>query len=273
MASLDREIDQLYQLPLSEFTPGRNALAKGNADHRALVSRLQKPSVPAWAVNQLYWRDRKTYDALVRASERVRATQTRALKGGQANVAGAEAAHGAAVKSASEAVREILRAAGEAESPATMNAVLETLRALPIDGTPGRLTRPLKPLGFEALAGLLKGKLPRSRAAVLPFKTTSKPTAATDDKAAAKRAAAQAKREAEQAKRDAQTQAKEIAKLQRDLRQAQAAEASAVDNVKRARAAVEKAEQEVERRREASADATMKRQKIQSALKQLGIEP
>jgi len=271
MSPIDREIDRLYQLPLSEFTPARNALAKSDAAHRSVISRLQKPNVAAWAVNQLYWRERKLFDALTGASEQLRAAQARTLKGGTANVADAEAAHAQAVKAASEAVREILRGAGEAASPATMNAVHETLQALPVDDTPGRLTRPLKPLGFEALGRLLGGKLPKTRAAGLAFAAKPKPAADKTSAAEAKRAAAEARRKAEEARREAQEQAKEIAKLQRDLHRARVVEAAAVEAVKRARAAVDEAEQEVERRKDASAEATLNRQKIQSALKQFGI--
>src|SRR5437870_9699371 len=98
MASLDRDIDQLYQRPLSEFTSARNDLAKREPEHRTTINRLQKPNVAAWAVNQLYWRERKTYDALVTASARVRAAQATMLKGGPSHVAEAETVHAKTVK-------------------------------------------------------------------------------------------------------------------------------------------------------------------------------
>src|SRR5215467_583167 len=62
---LDAEIDRLYQLPLDEFTAARNVLAKQAGGEAGRVRALGKPSVPAWIVNQLYWRDRKVWDALV----------------------------------------------------------------------------------------------------------------------------------------------------------------------------------------------------------------
>ena len=48
----------LYALPLSEFTSARNKLAKqararGYADEAERIGRLQKPSLPAWALNML----------------------------------------------------------------------------------------------------------------------------------------------------------------------------------------------------------------------------
>src|SRR5262245_28346947 len=145
---LDREIERLYQLPLTEFTTGRKKLASESPNHKAAINKLAKPNVAAWGVNQLYWRERKIYDSLVSASERVRAAQTRALKGGDADVASAERLHAAAMKAASETVRGILAGAGDAASPSTLNAVHETLQALPANEPAGRLTRPLKPLGF-----------------------------------------------------------------------------------------------------------------------------
>ena len=56
------DIDRLYALPLEEFTRERDELAKrlrkeGDADAAAKVKALKKPTVAAWAVNQVH-RDR-----------------------------------------------------------------------------------------------------------------------------------------------------------------------------------------------------------------------
>lgn len=269
MASLEREIDQLYQRPLAEFTAARKDLAKRESQHRAAINRLPKPNVAAWAVNQVYWTERKTYDALVTASERLRAAQAAMLKGGSSNVAPAEAAHAKALKAASQSVREVLHGAGEAASPATMNAVHETLQALPGNEPAGRLTRPLKPLGFEALSGLLKGKLPVRRATVLAFKPQTNAALEKADHAAAQRAAADAKRAAEAARREAGARKKEVATLERELRRAQAAEEHAAMAVTRARGAVEKAEQDLQRRRDEAGAVTANRREIETRLRTL----
>jgi len=55
---LDSELDRLYSLPHEEFTSYRNALAKsataaGDGEAAALVKGLKKPSVGAWALNQV----------------------------------------------------------------------------------------------------------------------------------------------------------------------------------------------------------------------------
>ena len=65
-ASLDDRIDKLYQLPLDEFTAARNTLAKESSD--TSVKKLEKPNLAAWTVNQLYWRERKIYDDVIKAA-------------------------------------------------------------------------------------------------------------------------------------------------------------------------------------------------------------
>jgi hypothetical protein len=147
----DSRIDALYQLPLDQFTPARNALAKELK--QSSVKALEKPNLAAWAVNQLYWQDRALYDRLMRASERLRGEHRKLLSGKVADVHSAEKAYREATRDAVGRIRGLLEAAGETLSPATLTAVQETLEALPTSERPGRLTRPLKPLGFEALSG------------------------------------------------------------------------------------------------------------------------
>ena len=165
-AKSDDEIDQLFQLPPGEFTGARNALAKSRrgAD-AAAVRELEKPSIAAWTVNQLYWRHRRAYDRLLDAAANVRAANAAMMAGRKASLRESEAAQNAAVKAALDVVRGVLKDAGDAATPATIAAVTETLRALPGPGAPGRLSRPLKPLGFEALSGLVTPAVERQAAA------------------------------------------------------------------------------------------------------------
>ena len=61
--SLEDRIDELYRLPLGDFTLSRNALVKTLTGGEAKrVRSLVKPTVVPWAVNQLFWRARPTYD-------------------------------------------------------------------------------------------------------------------------------------------------------------------------------------------------------------------
>jgi len=242
MAQTDKDIDRLYQLPLAEFTAARDELAKRTEGDRAAVKRLQKPNVPAWAVNQLYWRERDAYDALVRAAQALRTSQAMTLKGRASDVTRLEVAHQSALRGAMERIRALLAGSGTA-SPATMTAVRETLQALPAPEPPGRLTRPLKPLGFEALSELLSSAGAAARGAdVLPFKTLDRK--AESEATAKPGAARQAAKEREIAAREAEARRREMAKVEGDLRRAKAAERSARDAESRARAALTKAEQD-----------------------------
>jgi hypothetical protein len=79
--TLDAEIDRLYQLPLNDFTAARNALAKQAGGEAGRVRALAKPTVPAWIVNQLYWQERKTWDALISAAQNARSVNRAVLAG------------------------------------------------------------------------------------------------------------------------------------------------------------------------------------------------
>lgn len=173
------DIDALYRLPLADFTAARNALAKsGGAD----VRTLPKPTVPAWAVNQLYWRDRSAYEALVDAADGQRRTHEAVLSGGKGDLRGAGKAHDQAVERALKSTLAILAADGHPVTDATRQGVLTTLRALPSDEPPGRLTRTLQPGGFEMLAGLTVS----GRAAVKPAARAPAPAPAPKPKARGK---------------------------------------------------------------------------------------
>src|SRR6476646_6197927 len=157
-SSTDAAVDRLYQLPLAEFTAARNALAKELGKDGGDVRALEKPNLPAWAVNQLYWRRRPVYKKLIAAADARRAAHAKKLSGKNADIAEAEADHSAALRAANDEIRSLLTDAGETATSATMHAVTETLQALPGDAPPGRLTKPLKLAGFEALAGLVSAK-------------------------------------------------------------------------------------------------------------------
>lgn len=257
MVTVVDEIDALYQVPLGEFTAARNALAKRLGRTEPPIKDLEKPSVPAWAVNQLFWRRRAVYNRLIQSAERLRAEHRKLLAGKPSNLRDAEKLHREAIRAATDQMRAILTESDQAASPATMTAVRETLEALPTADSPGRLARPLRPMGFEALAGVnvRPSALPLrlvTRPAEAP-KPASKPTAkesAKEAAAEAKRAAAAAKREAEAAKREAEAAKKEAAKEKERQRLAAAELRRAEAAVERAEAAFARAEREAEQRRE-----------------------
>jgi hypothetical protein len=267
------DLDHLYQLPLAEFTKARDELAKQSESNRGAIRRLQKPNVPAWAVNQLYWRSRREYDALIGAAERARRAQVATLGGKSADVAKAEADHAAAKRAALDRIRTMLKEAGESATPATFRAIAETLDALPTADPPGRLTRPLKPMGFEGLAGLLKGKpIAQQSAQVLPFRAAVKSAGGTGEskhpdrkqstEAASRQAAVLAKREAERQK----AAARELASR---IREAKVAEVAAARKLATARAEVEKAERQRDRLTEQLDAATQRLDRLKRQAREL----
>jgi ABC-type transporter Mla subunit MlaD len=159
-------IDDLYQLPLAEFTPARNALATrlrksgktGDADE---VRFLVKPSIPAWAVNQVFWKHRTAFDRLLTAGDRLRKAQSSTLAGKSGDVRGALDAVREALSDLSRLAADELTTVGHNASPGVMRAVTATLEALSAYGTvadaprAGRLVDEVDPPGFETLAALV----------------------------------------------------------------------------------------------------------------------
>ena len=157
---LEDEIDDLFRLPLAEFTSARNTLAArlkkdGRPNEAERVKLLAKPSVSAWAVNQLYWEHREEFDQLVATAKRFRAAPASRRES-------LDARRDALVQ-LSDRATELLRDGGHNPSQDTLRRVTATLEALSAyallsDGpTPGRLTQDVDPPGFASLATLLSG--------------------------------------------------------------------------------------------------------------------
>lgn len=227
MRATEDDIDRLYELPIDEFTAARNALASKSGANGASIKKLQKPNKPAWAVNQLYWKRRPVYDRLIRASATLRDAHARRLQGADVDIRAVEAAHQEAVKAASEEVRALLRAANDDPTPSLMNAVVTTLQALPASGRPGRLERPLSPMGFEALASI-----GRVGARILKLPAPSH-TAAAQKPAAAK----------SEAKASSAAKAM-IASLEKQLASAKTGERAALKSLETTRAKIARAEEQ-----------------------------
>lgn len=168
---LDRELDTLYALPLGEFTKARNDLAarlrKAHQTEAAeTVQALKKPTVAAWAANQLARAHSDHVAALVDAGARLRDVQQRALAGkaSQSEVADATADERTAVRALVAAARKEL--GSRATSP-VLDRLTQTLRAAAVDPAlattlvAGRLTEELQPVGFgplEAVAPARRSK-------------------------------------------------------------------------------------------------------------------
>ncbi len=78
--------DELYALPLEEFTPARDAAAKalrkaGDKETAARVAKLPKPSPAAWTANQVAREQPDLIEALLDAGAALRAAQDAAVSG------------------------------------------------------------------------------------------------------------------------------------------------------------------------------------------------
>ncbi len=162
MKSLEATIDELYRVPLDRFTRERNAAAKPlSGAARSTIQSLRKPPVPAWAVNQLHWKDKATYQALVAASQELRKAHRAALQGRKVDLHEPGAAHRAAAERAFAKTTALLKQSGARMSDATLEAIRRTLMALPADEPPGRLTHVPPAAGFSLLAGMKMRPMPR----------------------------------------------------------------------------------------------------------------
>lgn len=161
--NVDEELKRLYGLPLAEFTSERNTLARelrkaGEPDAAEQVKALAKPSISAWAVNQLAREERMQVRALLTAGERLRGAQEKLLRGGSStDLQEAFSRQREVVAALVESAGEILRSAGHAVTDATLERIRGTLTSVAGDKESerlvreGRLTEDLEPSGFGPL--------------------------------------------------------------------------------------------------------------------------
>lgn len=245
--TLEAQIDRLYQLPLDEFTAARNALAKQAGTDAARVRALQKPSVAAWAVNQLYWQKRDVWDALIAAAESARRAHKAVLSGRSGDVRASSQVHEESVEAALKATLSLLQSSAHPVTDGTRQQIATTLRALPGSDEPGRLTHALQPGGFEMLAGVaVAGGAKRPTSAARPVRDETPPRSKQDARVLtrareAAASAARALREAEQAVRREEF---EIARTTREEKRASEAAEKAHEAVARAQAELKDAERE-----------------------------
>ncbi len=206
---LEREIDALFNLPLAEFTSARNELAArlkktGQGEAAVFVKTLAKPSVTAWAVNQLYWNHRVAFDRLIASGERFHKAQTSRLAAKSADMRNALDARREALAQLAEFAASLLGNSGHNPAPETIHRITTTLEAISAYASrsdaprPGRLTQDVDPPGFE-LFGSSSSVAVMSKSKEKPVPLTPSQTSKSD--AATKRAAAdQARRVAEMRK-------------------------------------------------------------------------
>lgn len=159
MRSMDA--DELYTVPLARFVPERTALVKalraaGEKDAAKDAAALRKPSVAAWAVNQIVRSESKAMKELLRAGDALRTAQEEVFGGGGApdELRSALERERAAVDALRDAAADVLRSAGAEPSATVLERVSDTLHAAALDDgaresvTEGRLTSELRHVGF-----------------------------------------------------------------------------------------------------------------------------
>ena len=161
----------LYQAPFADFISSRSALVAQlkRSGHKEVAARLAgatKPTRAAWLVNQVYWRDRKTYDAVLDAGTAARAAQQARLLGqGDADLSETIARRDAAVRAAVLRAEAMAKEDGGAASEAIVAQVRGSFEAIAAHGADGRLahghlTTDVEQPGLAAFAGLVLPEAP-----------------------------------------------------------------------------------------------------------------
>lgn len=145
----DDTVTELYQAPHEAFVAERTRLSaelktQGDNAGSTRLSKLRRPPLSAWAVNQLWWQAREAFEELFATAERLRAGDL-----------GASTAHRKAVTALVGRADSVLEAAGHPATEATLRRVTATLSALAATGSfdpdpAGALTGDRDPPGFGA---------------------------------------------------------------------------------------------------------------------------
>lgn len=237
MAPSDDRLDGLFELPPEGFTEARDTLVAdlreaGDRDAASEVKKLRRPTVAAWAVNQLVRRHRGELQELLSVGEELRAAQREALSGGGAEqMREVTARRRRVVDRLLDRAEAVLEEGGHAAGRTTLDRVGETLMAATTSDDAaeavraGRLQRELRSAsGFEAVAGAVSPEHIEARERRDRERVREAERAADEAEGEAARLARDAdrlEREAERARRDAEkarSRAERAAERAEDLR-------------------------------------------------------
>jgi len=260
----------LYGLPLDRFVPERTALARelrkaGKRDEAEVVGALRKPSVAAWAVNQLVRTQGRPIAALFAAGDAVQRAQADLLAGEGDSSALRQALNDErqAVADLVAVARGLLSSDGHELSPATLERVSETLDAAALEDEAraqtqeGCLNHELRRVGLGGgLAPPIKSRpatktkqgKPRARAGDRGRSATTPKAGArrqAPDLSALRKTAADARRAAERAARDLESARAKRDRVAAALEAAEAAVAEASEHARVAEAEHSEAERKL----------------------------
>jgi hypothetical protein len=219
VTEVDEAADRLYGAALEDFTSERTRLAKelrdaGNRADADAVAKLRKPSVAAWALNQLARRNRRDVDLLLDAGHRLREAQVGVLSGAEKEAfERARQSERDALRRLTREAEQLLRERGGA-SATVLNQIGESLRAAAISPTGrellarGRFVQPAHAEGFDVVTELAGLATPPKRRAPPAAKKKEEDRAARE----AVREAREQLREAERRLRDAEREAEQAAR-------------------------------------------------------------
>jgi hypothetical protein len=227
---LESQIDDLYKLPLDEFTKARNTLAKSlSGDEKKEVTSLVKPSLPTWVVKQLHWHSAPTYKAMIDASEKLRTAHRAALAGRNVDTRKADELHKTTLEKAFAQAVAATEKKGIRLTDAARDSLRRTLAALPTDEPAGRITREPPAAGFSLLTGI-KPQRDLTRSRKTGVRSESGPSAAelkrqklAEQQAERIRVAAErrARQAEEKARKEREKRQREIEKAEQALRDAE----------------------------------------------------
>lgn len=234
----------LYDAPVAAFVAARDDLvrrlrADGHTEDAAAVKALRRPTLAAWAVNQVIRHDPETWDRLTTAGEQARRAQRRALSGvADSGLRDAVTARRAAIEKALGAATRHLADAG-ARPEGHLDDVAATFEAASTDPElaeevgAGRLAAPVRASGgLGDLTALL----------AVPATDVDAEIESADDPDAQRRRDAIRALEAARARADTRARAARQARAEAESLAAQAEDAR--DRARTAREAAERAEED-----------------------------
>jgi hypothetical protein len=275
--AVEQAADELYGLAPGEFTSARDARAKelrGAGDREAAnaVKALRKPTVAAWALNQLSRRKGKDLDRLLAAGEKLRGAQEELLAGGDRSAFQKAAAREREL--VAELTATAIELAGEGGT-GLEEKVAATLHAAALDEDAadelraGRLLREREAIGGFGAAPSGGESRPAPRAkkpAPAARKRDAKSEQAKADDARARERLAAARTDERHARRELEAAEKALGSA---ATRAEAAEAHADDASKRAKTAKQRLE-EARRAQTAARKAHTRAEKALAAAEKSG---
>jgi hypothetical protein len=244
------DAEALYAGPLEAFMAARTELVKrlkdaGDADAAKEAAALRKPTVAAWAVDQLARTKPKDLDALFRAGGRLKDAQQRAVAGGEAKPlqeAGRERRR--IVERLAASAGGILEEAGMSSARSTIDKVADTLMAMATDEEAAeRVRRGILERELPAPAGFGEGHDGLGLEAALAASVPPRKGKPTSKQRAARQRAQRLEAEADEA-------AAEASRLEREALEAERSAAGAAREAKRARKTAAEARRRAEQVRQ-----------------------